>query len=326
MPWLLCWFMALSTYGRGAAELTDQMTPRGWVGNPWGPAATRAREQGGLPPIPVSASMARLDAWGETTLRDGDIVFRMGDARTVLGWFPLSHLIARATASPFSHTGIVAIENGHPYVYDSSSSGIQRQPFGVWMLDCIGAYGVKRLKPEHRSKIPGVLAWVRDVFERQVPFDPEFRMDDSKLYCLEMTEKAFRSRGLALSEPVRIGDWEDLTSYPITTFCVTGFSRFMLDRPIELDQPVYLPGNDHSGVWASPLLETVYCSAPRSMLDRKPRAPDGLGFRGDLTMSLFFFRELWRSYDELPARWIYDELLAPLASSRDERPNPTVRL
>ena len=128
--------------------------------------------------------------------------------------------IARATGSPFSHTGIVAIEDGSPVVYDCSSDGIQRQPFEVWMLDCVGAIGVKRLKPEQRRHIPGVIGYCRKVFEQQVPFDFEFRLDDAALYCLELTEKAFRSQGLALSEPVRIGDWEHLTNYPLTALAI----------------------------------------------------------------------------------------------------------
>ena len=90
-------------------------------------------------------------------LRQGDIVFRLGDARVVRGMVPLSRFIARATGSPFSHTGIVAIEDGSPVVYDCSSAGIQRQPFEVWMLDSLGALGVKRLKPEHRERIAGVI-------------------------------------------------------------------------------------------------------------------------------------------------------------------------
>jgi hypothetical protein len=125
----------------------------------------------------------------------------------VRGILPLSLFIARATGSPFSHTGIVAIEDDSPVVYDCSSDGVQRLPFEVRMLDCVGSLGVKRLRAEHRRHIPGVIGYCRKVFERQVPFDPEFRLDDSALYCLELTEKAFRSQGLALSEPVRIGDF-----------------------------------------------------------------------------------------------------------------------
>ena len=131
---------------------------------------------------------------------------------------PLSRFIARATGSPFSHTGIVAIEDGSPVVYDCSSAGVQRQPFEVWMLDSLGPLGVKRLKPEHRERIAGVIGYCRAAFERQVPFDTGFRMDDDSFYCLELTEKAFRSQGLALSEPVRIGDWEYLASFPLTAF------------------------------------------------------------------------------------------------------------
>ena len=164
--------------------------------------------------------MTRWGRWGREVLREGDIVFRLGDARTLRGMFPLSRFIARASGSRFSHTGIVAIEDGVPVVYDCSSDGVRRQPFEVWMLDCVGAMGVKRLKPEHRRHIPGVLGYCREKFEQQVPFDFGFRPDDTAFYCLELTEKAFRSQGLALSEPVRIGDWEHLTSYPLTAFAI----------------------------------------------------------------------------------------------------------
>ena len=216
MLWFAAWMIALSTYERGAAELTDGMTPPGWTGNPWGPAATAARLTGKLPAISMTRSMAQWDHWGRSMLRDGDIVFRLGDARTLLGFLPLSRFIAHASGSAFSHTGIIAMEDGCPVVYDCSSSGIQRQPFAVWMLDSIGSFGVKRLKPHLSTHIAGVLGYCRKVFEDQVPFDDEFRIDDSRLYCVEMTEKAFRSEKLELSKPVCIGDWDNLVQYPLT--------------------------------------------------------------------------------------------------------------
>ncbi len=125
------------------------------------------------------------------------------------------------------------------------------------MLDCVGALGVKRLKPEHRSRIPGVIDYCRAKYEQQVPFDFGFHMDDAALYCVELTEKAFRSQGMALSEPVRIGDWEYLTCYPLTVLAIQYGSGLVLDRPITTEQEVYLPGNERQGVWASSLLETV---------------------------------------------------------------------
>jgi len=158
--------------------------------------------------------------------------------------FALSWFIARATGSPSSHTGIVAVEDGSPVVYDCSEEGGRLLPFEAWMLECVGSMGVKRLKAEHRHHIPGVIGYCREVFEREVPFDFVFRLDDSALYCLELTEKAFRSQGLVLSEPVRIGDWEYLTSFPLTAILMPHATRLVVGRPITLEQPVYLLRRD----------------------------------------------------------------------------------
>jgi hypothetical protein len=305
---------ALLNEDRGAAEATDWMKPPGWTGNYWGPAATRARLTGELPPLVISPAMARWNGWGRRVLREGDIVFRLGDARAMRGILPLSHFIARATGSPFSHTGIVAIEDGSPMVYDCSSSGIQRQPFEIWMLDCMGSMGVKRLKPEHRRHIPGVIGYCREIFEQQVPFDYQFRMDDSEFYCLELTEKAFRSKGLALSEPVRIGDWEHLDKFPLTALAIPYFTGLVLKHPITLEQPVYVPGNDHQGVWASPLLETVIGPEPKSHRGAAPQEPGGFSVRGDLEVTVFAMYELRRSYWQLPAQWIRDLAVRPRLS------------
>jgi hypothetical protein len=303
--------IALSASERGAAEATDWMKPPTWSGNFWGPAAGRARSAGQLPPLSMTPVMARWYYWGRNALREGDIVFRLGDARTLCGIFPLSRFIARATGSPFSHTGIVAIEEGSPVVYDCSSDGIQRQPFEVWMLDCVGPLGVKRLRAEHRHHIPGVIDYCRKVFEQQVPFDSEFRLDDAALYCLELTEKAFRSRGLALSEPVRIGDWEHLNRYPLTALATPYVTKLMLGRPIPLQQPVYLPGNGRHGVWASPSLETVFGPELKRDWEAAPGESGGLSLRGDLELAVFAAGELRRSYSDLPVQWVYDLALNP---------------
>jgi hypothetical protein len=300
------WMIALATYKQGNAEATDWIQPAGFSGNYWGPGATRARAAGQLPPLPSNREMARCQRWGREVLHHGDVVFRLGDARVVRGLVPLSRFIARATGSPFSHTGIIAIEDGSPVVYDCSSSGIQRQPFEVWMLDSLGALGVKRLKPEHRKHIAGVIKYCRGAFERQVPFDFGFRMEDDSLYCLELTEKAFRSQGVALSEPVRIGDWEYLSSFPLTAFLIPPVTGWVLDRPITLEQPVYVPGNERHGMWASPLLETVVGPAPKVFQDAVPGEPGRLSLRGDLDLLVFFGCELRRSYDQLPARLLWD--------------------
>lgn len=319
MLWFACWMMALSTYQRGAAEPTDGMIPPGWTGNPWGPVAAEARSAGKLPAIRMSPAMLQWDRWGRKVLRDGDVVFRLGDARTMLGFLPLSRFIAHASGSVFSHTGIIAIEEGAPVVYDCSSFGMQRQPFAVWMLDSVGSLGVKRLKPHLSHHIGGVLGFCRKVFKEQVPFDDEFRIDDSKLYCVELTEKAFRSQGLALSKPVCFGDWENLVQYPVTAFGILRCSGLVLEHAITLDQPVYLPGNDRLGMWSSPLLETVYPRPKQGKKTSQPSPPPGLSVKGDMAVTAFAVKEINRSYSELPWRLIGDLLMKSAARESGPR-------
>jgi hypothetical protein len=298
--------IALATMQRSVEDETDWMKPPIWSGNFWGPAATRARLAGQLPPLPMNAAMTQWNRWGREVLREGDVVFRLGDARALRGIFHLSWFIARATGSPFSHTGIVAVEDGSPLVYDCSAEGVRRLPFEAWMLECVGSLGVKRLKPEHRRHIPGVVGFCRAAFDQQVPFDFGFRLDDSALYCLEMTEKAFRSQGLKLSEPLRIGDWEHLSNFPITALAMADVTRLAVGRPITLDQLVYVPGNDRHGIWASPLLETVFGPEPKGDPEEPTLELGHLSLRGDLKLTLIAAGELQRSYSDQPIRLIHE--------------------
>jgi hypothetical protein len=83
----------------------------------------------------------------------------------------------------------------------------------------------------------------------------------------------------------------------------------VLDRPITLDQPVYLPGNERHGMWASPLLETVMAPDPKVFQDAIPAEPAKLNLRGDMDLLAFTFLEARRSYSQLPARLLGDLVL-----------------
>ncbi|HWE36436.1 MAG TPA: YiiX/YebB-like N1pC/P60 family cysteine hydrolase [Isosphaeraceae bacterium] len=244
--------VAMMVNGGDNKEATDRLVPESWKGNPWGPAAAKARANGQLPPIVLTPSMKRWDRWGKAVLKEGDIVFRRGDARVLFGYFPFSRFIANVSGSPFSHTGIIAVEKGEPVVYDVTKAGIRRQPFCVWVLDNTGPFGVKRLRADWRSKIPTIIRFCRETYEKQVPFDYVLGLDDSALYCIEMTEKAFRSAGLKLSEPVRLGEMERVSEFPICMFAFRHLS------PLRIDQKVFFPGNDRHGIWSSHYLETIH--------------------------------------------------------------------
>jgi hypothetical protein len=252
-------FMAFTLNSSGDKELTDRLIPAEWNGgNPWGPAANAAREKGLLPRIPMTAQMKQWDEWGRKTLRDGDILFRLGDARLAFGYFPFSRFIANASGSRYSHTGIVVFENGQPYVFDTTKDSVRRQPLHIWVLDNIGPMGVKRLKSDLQSHVPAILAKLKSYYETQVPFDYVLGLDDSAFYCVEMTEKTFRAVGLKLSDPVRLRKMENAAQHVTAIAWLKISSGVVMKTPISLDQPVFFPGNERHGIWSSPLLETVY--------------------------------------------------------------------
>jgi len=256
---IILWGMALVLNAPEEREMTERMTPPGWQGNFWGPVATKARRDGDLPPISMTPQMLRWDRWGRQVLQTGDIVFRLGDARLMHGYFPMSRFYANTSNSKFSHTAIVSIENEAegPVVYDTTRTSVARQPFAVWVLDNVGSFGVKRPRPKYHDAIPKIVEFCQRKFKDQPPFDYELSLDDQALYCVEMTEKAYRSAGLPLSEPVRLGDMERAAEKPIPMFVIMYASRFFLDRPLSFEHPVYFPGNENHGIWSSAKLETV---------------------------------------------------------------------
>jgi hypothetical protein len=257
MSGILGWVVAILLHPPQEAELSEQMAPTGWHGNYWGPDATKARHEGTMPPIVATPHMARWDRWGRQVLREGDIVFRLGDARVGRGVFPMSRFLARASNSNFSHCGIVTIEEEGPVVYDTTRTGVARQPFCVWVLDNIGSIGVKRLRPEYQKSIPEVVAYCRKVFKEQVPFDYQLSPNDSALYCVEMTEKAFESAGIELSKPIRLGDMERASQFPLQMWGLRFASKYALEQPLTFEQLVYFPGNERHGIWSAKQLMTV---------------------------------------------------------------------
>ncbi len=243
-------------------DVSRSLVPREWRGNPWGPEAEIARHAGELPAVPYSPPMRAWEAWARTNLQEGDILFRMGDARAAFGLFPFSRISAQMADSRFSHTGIVAWEHGEPIVYDTTRTGPRRQPFAVWVLDVVGTFGVKRPKPQFQNQIPKAVAYCRRVYQQQVPFDDALTLGEDRLYCIELTELAYRAAGLPLSHPVRIDQLPRYHEFPKVARLVQLFT------PIRPDQPAFVIGNDNLGIWSSPSLELVY-EAPEATFPRE---------------------------------------------------------
>jgi hypothetical protein len=142
-------------------------------------------------------------------------------------------------------------------VFDTTGSGVACQSFCVLVLDNVGNFGVKRLRPEDRQVIPKMLAYCHKVFQAQPPFDHELGLDDSRLYCVELTEKAFRFAGLPLSDPVQLGDMERAPMIPLCMLALALASRYVLEHPLTTETKVHFPGNERHGIWSSPHLMVV---------------------------------------------------------------------
>ncbi len=110
---------------------------------------------------------------------------------------------------PFTHGGVIAIEDGKPYVYDTSGA-VKFLPLDSRVLDNVS--GKARRTPFYDYVSPNlyaevydlpagvdaskVVSFVRKQYENGTEFDAFFNFDDhSKLFCTEMIELALRAGG-----------------------------------------------------------------------------------------------------------------------------------
>lgn len=206
-----------------------------------------------------AAEAARWTHFAAQHLQDGDVLFRLGNARTHL-IMNFSRVTALVTDSRYSHTGIVRWNGGVAEVVDITQSGFRVQAFSGWMREVAdGKFAVHRLRREYRERIPDVLAFLAGKSEARPAFDFKFDLRNDQYYCNELTELAYRSVGLRLSEPVPVQDLPRMKDAPVWAWLTRVVGG------VNMANPVYVAGNDAYGMLASPLLQPVYTSpdAPR---------------------------------------------------------------
>jgi hypothetical protein len=234
---------------------TAATVPPAWRSkNSWGPEGNAARARGDLVPCYKPADIPAWEDFASAHIQTGDILFRFGRSHRVTNWL-VGMVMAASMDSRFTHDGIALWENGTLFVYDiePAPESVRKIPFAYWIQDtAAGSLVVKRLRPEQRHHIPQALAYITDAYQRQVPFCDALLMDDERLYCAKMIEKAFRSSGLPLSEPVPINQ---LPHY--RRFCfLAPLAEVVLG--VHANEPVFALGNERYGTFGSPHLETVY--------------------------------------------------------------------
>lgn len=251
----------LAGLSAGCAQTGAMATvPRGWrKDNPWSPEAWEARARGELKPLFYTQQMAEWAAFARDHLQDGDILLRYGTSGTIRGRLA-NRLLTGVSDSAFTHDAIVFHEAGKVFVYDNGpapENSVRKLPFEFWMLGVVpGTLTVLRVRPPFQNCIPAALAYCEDAWLRQVPFDSAMRLDDYRLYCTEMIEKAYRSAGLALSDPLPIRCLPRYNHYRWLRSLVERFTE------IRVDEPLFALGNACYGVYSSPYLELVYGGDP----------------------------------------------------------------
>jgi hypothetical protein len=131
--------------------------------------------------------------------QEGDIVFQS------LPHSPLTDAIEGASASPFSHCGILH-RMGTQWVVIEAIGPVKETPFAEWVVQARDRkYTAFRLKVAYRTKIPAFIRAAQTYEGR--PYDTHYDFDDAAIYCSELVYKAFRkATGEGLGRIQKLGD------------------------------------------------------------------------------------------------------------------------
>jgi hypothetical protein len=191
----------------------------------------------------VASLLAACTAGGAPHVRDGDIIFHTSRSSQ-------SVAIQKATASPYSHMGIVFYRGGAPYVFEAVAT-VRYTPLARWTdRGSGGHFVVKRLKDAKSLLTPQVLEAMRQA-ARQMEgrrYDPAFGWSDERMYCSELVWKLYeRSLG------VRVGELQVLKDFNLPAPEVRAKLRERYGDQVPLEEPVIAPG----AMFSSSALETV---------------------------------------------------------------------
>lgn len=210
---------------------------------PVGFSRLRARTRDRLFLFLVAWLPAACTAAGAPRVQDGDVIFQTSRSSQSLA-------IQKATASPYSHMGILFHRGRSPFVFEAVAKA-RYTPLVEWIdRGSGGHFVVKRLKRAKLLLTPQVLAAMKRAADEMQgrPYDLTFGWSDERLYCSEVVWKLYeRSLG------VRIGELQRLRDFDLSAPHVQAKLRERYGAHIPLEEPVISP----SAMFASPLLETV---------------------------------------------------------------------
>jgi hypothetical protein len=158
----------------------------------------------GIAAVALSLSCASAQQRDPSGLRDGDIIFHTSRSSQ-------SEALRRAMDSPYTHMGVIFIEQGRPFVYEAVGP-VKSTPFDEWVRRGVdGSYVVKRLVDVDRILTGEAVQRLPDAGERHRgrPYDLYFEWSDERIYCSELVWKMFNEAvGLSIGELQQFGDFD----------------------------------------------------------------------------------------------------------------------
>jgi len=161
-------------------------------------------------------------------LQDGDLIFQTSRSAQSLA-------IQRATASRYSHMGVVVWRNGKPFVFEAVKT-VRLTPLPQWIARGDGGhFVVKRLKQALDAKSRAKLAHEAAAFVGR-PYDLTFEWSDERIYCSELVWKLYE-RALG----IRIGALQRLRDFKLDDPAVRSKLIERYGNKVPLDEPVISP-------------------------------------------------------------------------------------
>lgn len=176
-------------------------------------------------------------------VQDGDIVFQTSRSAQSLA-------VQKATASPYSHMGIVFTRRGESYVLEAAGR-VQYTLLARWVARGVGAHVVvKRLRDAPHALDAAALESLRRAarsFEGR-PYDAAFGWSDERIYCSELVWKIYQ-RALG----IELGRLQPIREFNLADPVVRQQMKERYGERLPLDEPAISP----AAIFASPRLISV---------------------------------------------------------------------
>lgn len=165
-------------------------------------------------------------------VEDGDIVFHRSASEQ-------SAFLERATGSPYTHVGVVTVQDGVPLVLEAVEP-VRLTPLRTWAARASdGRIAIRRLANADRVLTTEVRTAMLELGRSWVGrhYDTRFAWSDEQLYCSELVHKLFLVAGVELGTPHPMRDF-DLSDPRVRAAAEARFGT-----PLPLDAPMVAPGD-----------------------------------------------------------------------------------